>query len=111
MGGLLLGGIIIGTLIVGNVTSRDRAGGHAGYAEWEDLASSRAGSNVGLGQGQEQGQREKGKKECTTLVGGTDGFHVFDNVWVKDRVICKHRDSPCSFYLPWFLFHRMPSSL
>jgi hypothetical protein len=39
-------------------------------------------------EGQEQGQGER-KSKWTKVLGGTEGFYVFENVWIRDRVVCE----------------------
>jgi hypothetical protein len=38
--------------------------------------------------GEEQGQGKTGRK-WTKVLGGTEGFYVFENVWIRDRVVCE----------------------
>jgi hypothetical protein len=38
--------------------------------------------------GEDQGQGDMGTK-WTKVLGGTEGFYVFKNVWIRDRVVCE----------------------
>lgn len=36
-----------------------------------------------------------GKAPWTRLVGGADGYYVFENVYVRDRMLCESQFSTC----------------
>jgi len=89
--GLILAGmVVVGLMVHHTVTSGARVatedvGGldgldedHMQWEEWEEDG----GSDARPGRG-------RGSKEYSTVLSGTDGFWVVDNVWVKDRVVCE----------------------
>jgi hypothetical protein len=48
--------------------------------EYEDDYDTQAGED------QRQGER---KSRWTKVLGGTEGFYVFENVWIRDRIVCE----------------------
>jgi hypothetical protein len=96
MVGLVLGVVLfVGLFVHQTFGVRVRSDGahalkddHQGGAEWQLDEGMGVDGGSYAGQDQDPG-RTRRKKEFTTLVRGTDGFHVLDNVWVKDRVICE----------------------
>ena len=52
---------------------------------------------------QRQGER---KSRWTKVLGGTEGFYVFENVWIRDRVVC---ESFKLTYIPSYSYLSFPT--
>lgn len=55
--------------------------------------------------GEDQGQGES-ERRWTKVLGGTEGFYVFENVWIRDRVVC---ESSFSLHIPSYGYRLFPS--
>ena len=51
--------------------------------------------------GEDQGQGDMGRR-WTKVLGGTEGFYVFENVWIRDRVVYMI-PNPTSLFRPLYL--------
>jgi hypothetical protein len=54
--------------------------------------------------GEDHGQGDMGKK-WTKVLGGTEGFYVFENVWIRDRVVC---ESSFSLHISSYSYRLFP---
>ena len=55
--------------------------------------------------GEDQGQGES-ERRWTKVLGGTEGFYVFENVWIRDRVVC---ESFKLTYIPSYSYLSFPT--
>lgn len=52
------------------------------------------------------GELERGRK-WTKVLGGTEGFYVFENVWIRDRVVCESFEL---IHIPGYGLFSIPAS-